>query len=294
MTTFYMLCGLPGSGKSYYAREKAQSNDVIVSSDSIREELYGDASIQENPALIFSTMFQRTRAALWMGRNVFYDATNINSKRRINLLKQLKKDCPGVHYICVIIATPIDVCHERNGERERVVPFHVIDRMLRQFEMPYEGEGWDEILIHYNYASNYDIDYYRDAYTTLVKEYGDQGNTHHTRTLQEHCEECRILARQNIAHPDIVQAAFLHDYGKVWTAIRWEKDEYKELHYPSHANVSCYMALTMGYNAHVAQLIAYHMIPYTDQKCQDTWHSRLGEELWKEIIELHSYDEEAH
>lgn len=294
MTTFYMLCGLPGSGKSYWACEKANPYDVIVSSDSIREELYGDASIQDNPALIFSTMFQRARAALWMNCNVFYDATNINSKRRINLLKQLKNNCPGVHYTCVVIAAPIDVCHERNGERERVVPAHIIDRMLRQFEMPYEGEGWDEILIHYNYAPNYDIDYYRNTYTTLVKEYGDQGNTHHTRTLQEHCEECGILAEQNITHPDIVKAAFLHDYGKVWTAIRWEKDDYKEIHYPNHANVSCYMALTMGYNAHVAQLVAYHMIPYTDQKCQDTWRSRMGEELWKEVVELHSFDEAAH
>ena len=52
--------------------------------------------------------------------------------------------------------------------------------------------------------------------------------------------------------------------------------------------------ITMGYSAHVAQLVAYHMIPYTDQKCQDTWRSRMGEELWKEVVELHRYDEAAH
>lgn len=294
MTTFYMLCGLPGSGKSYWAREKAKPYDVIISSDSIREELYGDASIQEAPSHVLNIMFQRTRAALKTGHTTFYDATNLSSRRRLNLVKSLKKMFPDIHYYCVVMATPIDVCHERNGMRERVVPTHVIDRMLRQFEMPCEGEGWDKILICYNYGEWGDWSYYRNEYTRLVEEYGEQGNSHHTRTLQEHCQECGILAGCGIAHPDIVQAARIHDYGKVWTAIRWEKDDYEELHYPNHANVGAYMALTMGYNAHIAQLVAYHMIPYTEQKCQDTWRSRMGEELWKEVVELHQYDEAAH
>lgn len=294
MTTFYMLCGLPGSGKSCWARKEAKSDDVIISSDSIREELYGDASNQNAPARIFNTMFTRTCAALRGNHTVFYDATNINAKRRINLLKSLKKLFPDIFYCCVIIATPIDICYERNSKRERVVPTYVIDRMLRQFEMPCENEGWDGFIIIHSYDSYRDWKFYREKYALLVEEYGEQGNSHHTRTLQEHCQECGILARRNISHPDIVQAACIHDYGKIWTAIRWEKDDYKELHYPSHANVGAYMVLTMGYDIHVAQLVAYHMIPYTDQKCQDTWRSRMGEELWKEVVELHRYDEAAH
>ena len=294
MTTFYMLCGLPGSGKSYWAREKAKPYDVIVSSDSIREELYGDASIQEDPNRVFNIMFQRTRAALKTGHTIFYDATNINAKRRMNLVKSLKKMFPDIHYYCVVMATPIDVCHKRNSARERVVPAHVIDRMLWQFEMPCEGEGWDRVLIQYDYAPEYDMDYYRRSYARLVEEYGEQGNSHHTLTLREHCRACGDIAMLGLSNADVVRAAYLHDYGKVWTAIRWEKDDYKELHYPNHANVGAYMTLTMGYNAHVAQLVAYHMIPYTDQKCQDTWRSRMGEELWKEVVELHQYDEAAH
>ena len=294
MTTFYMLCGLPGSGKSYWAHKKAKPYDVIVSSDSIREELYGDASVQEDHARIFNIMFQRTSTALETNHTVFYDATNLSSRRRMNLVKSLKKMFPDIHYYCVVMATPIDVCHERNGARERVVPPYVIDRMLRQFEMPCEGEGWNKVLIRYDYVPEYDMDYYRRSYARLVKEYGEQGNSHHSLTLQEHCHACGDIAMLGLSNANIVRAAYIHDYGKVWTAIRWEKDDYRELHYPNHANVSCYMALTMGYNAHVAQLVAYHMIPYTDQKCQDTWRSRMGEKLWKEVVELHQYDEAAH
>ena len=293
-TCFYMVMGLPGSGKTYWAYNKARPYDVVLDSDEIRFEEYGDAECQDDPARIFNIMFQRTRAALRAGRDVYYVATNLSSRHRLNLIKSLKKMFPDIHYYCVVMATPIDVCHERNSMRERVVPAYAIDRMLRQFEMPLEGEGWDKILINYNYAPGYDVGYYRHSYARLVEEYGEQGNSHHTLTLQEHCCACGDIAMLGLSNADIVRAAYLHDYGKVWTAIRWEKDDYKEVHYPNHANVSCYMALTMGYNAHVAQLVAYHMISYTDQKCQDTWRSRMGEELWKEVVELHQYDEAAH
>lgn len=294
MINFYLLCGLPASGKTYWAREKAKPYDTIISSDSIREELYGDPSIQDDPSQVFNIMFQRTRAALKAGRNVFYDATNIKSKYRINLLKSLKRLFPDVFYTCAIMATPIDVCHERNGERERSVPTYVIDRMLRQFEVPYEGEGWDKILVRYNYAPDYDVDYYRRTYANLVEEYGEQDNAHHTLTLQEHCRTCRDIAARKSSDSDIVRAAYLHDYGKVWTAIRWEKDNYKELHYPSHSNVSAYMSLTMGYNIHITQLVGYHMLPYTDRKCQNVWRARLGEKLWEEILQLHLCDKLSH
>lgn len=293
-TRFYLVCGLPGSGKTYWAYNHARSYDVVLDSDEIRAEEYGSADCQDDPARIFNIMFQRTRAALYASRDVYYVATNLSSRRRISLVKSLKKMFPKIHYYCVIMATPIDVCHERNSMRERVVPAYVIDRMLRQFEIPYEGEGWNEILVHYNYEPDRDINYYRDIYDNLVEEYGDQGNSHHTSTLQDHCWECGVLARHNGALSDIMQAAYIHDYGKVWTAIRWEKDNYKEIHYPNHANVGAYLALTMGYNLHIAQLVAYHMLPYTDQNCQNNWRIRIGEKLWKEIVELHKCDLEAH
>ena len=45
--TFTMMVGLPGSGKSTYAKELAErTNAKICSSDAIREELTGDISIQ--------------------------------------------------------------------------------------------------------------------------------------------------------------------------------------------------------------------------------------------------------
>ena len=58
MAKFIMLIGLPGSGKSYIAEKtKAKMKSVlVVSSDEIRKELFGDENDQQNPEKVFETM----------------------------------------------------------------------------------------------------------------------------------------------------------------------------------------------------------------------------------------------
>ena len=56
MTTIEMMVGLPCSGKSSYCQNHP---GVWISSDEIRKELYGDASIQENPDKVFRLMWRR-------------------------------------------------------------------------------------------------------------------------------------------------------------------------------------------------------------------------------------------
>lgn len=54
MNDFYMMIGLPGSGKSTVAKSIASNTTaVIISSDEIRAELFGNAEIQENTGLVF-------------------------------------------------------------------------------------------------------------------------------------------------------------------------------------------------------------------------------------------------
>ena len=63
--TIYTLCGIPGSGKSYYGTKlKDQYNAVYLSSDEIRENIYGNADIQTNPAKVFMMMDSMTFEAL--------------------------------------------------------------------------------------------------------------------------------------------------------------------------------------------------------------------------------------
>ena len=50
-----ILCGIPGSGKTTYAKKYIENNanTIHLSSDAIRKELYGDESVQGNPGEVF-------------------------------------------------------------------------------------------------------------------------------------------------------------------------------------------------------------------------------------------------
>lgn len=295
MVTFYMYCGISGSGKTYKAYEMHGKDTIIIDSDNVREQICPNGAVDQTMnAKVFEFMYKETCKYLTDDISICYVATNISAKRRISLLKNLRKKFKDLKCICYIINTPINTCYERNTTRERHVPDYVIKRQLESFQIPCEEEGWNKIEIIDNYKEDYDAINCMIDIQEQVKNFGNQNNIHHNYTLEKHCLMCGNEAIKKKSNKFIIQAGYIHDYGKILTATRWDKDNYKEVHYPGHASVSGYLALNMGYSLHVAQLVAYHMLPYTDQKCQDTWRARLGENLWKEIIELHRYDEAAH
>lgn len=148
MSIFFMMVGLPYSGKSVYAeglREKFGAE--IHSSDAIRAEILGNVQDQTNNQIVFDTLHKRVISDLSAGKNVIYDATNINYKRRIDLLNRLSKvKCQKV---CIVMATPFHECEERSKHRERVVPHEVLVRTYKNFWIPYWYEGWDVIELVY-------------------------------------------------------------------------------------------------------------------------------------------------
>ena len=145
MAKVYVMCGLPGSGKTTIARQIAADLDaVVISSDNIREELYGDESVQGNPSVVFDTLYSRAHAAIDDNLSVILDATNVKKRDRARVFKEF----PDNEIAAFVINTPVEVCKQRNGERERVVPECVIDRMAKSFEMPTREEGFVKIYQH--------------------------------------------------------------------------------------------------------------------------------------------------
>ena len=141
-----LLCGIPGSGKTTWAKNYISKNPdfVHLSSDAIRAELYGDENIQGNPVEVFTLMQKKAVESLNAGYNVVYDATSMTRKDRAGIISM----CPKfTHIQCNIIWAPIETCIERDTTRERTVGKEVIDRMLKRFQMPYYDEGIDEINI---------------------------------------------------------------------------------------------------------------------------------------------------
>ena len=268
MTKFYMMVGLPASGKSTYAKLLAEEIEgIVVSSDGIREEWYGDENIQGDPSKIFREVGQRCVKSLKEGRSVVMDATNMNAKKRTNFLRQM----PECKKVCIVMAVPFDECLARDEVRSRHVGPAVMEKMRRNFQMPYYNEGWDHIEIYYPK----DCEMVSSEYHYEMEIAFDQKNSHHSLTVGDHEEKARVIAMNKNFGYVVSWAAGFHDCGKIWCQHFKEGDP--EAHYYGHECVSAYQFLTSDaaeavyhFNQRMvveaAALITWHMVCYQFKK----------------------------
>ena len=144
MNILIVLCGLPGSGKSTYAKYITESGHFeCVSTDQIRKDLYGNENIQGDGNQVFTTAFSHLQTYGLANINCVFDATNITPRARRRVVQKCRKYYDLI--ICKYMDTPLDVCLYRNSQRERVVPKEVILRMYNNFTMPSREEGFDYV-----------------------------------------------------------------------------------------------------------------------------------------------------
>lgn len=303
MTKLFMMIGLPASGKSTLAEQIAKSEDAeIVSSDNIRKELYGDENIQGDNNKVFRILQERIINGLKNNKNMIYDATNINYKRRMAFLQKIRK--LKIEKIAIMVATPYEQCLIRNSQRERQVPEEVIKRMYFNFYVPQYFEGWDDIQIKY---TNNHMFFFGDL------EDIEQDNPHHSLTVLEHCKKTEeILQKENrqLSIP-INFAGRLHDIGKLKTKtfVNAKGETTNIAHYYSHEKVSAYdslfyinlrgraeVMLDEEFVLETIKLIQWHMLPWTkmSEKTEQKYKKLLGEKFWNDLMILHKADEEAH
>ncbi len=88
----HFLIGIPASGKSTFAQLLAQTGDYqIISTDAIRQQLYGDEKIQGNWLEIEAEMLKQMQEAIALHRGIIYDATNIKRAWRLDLLEKITR-----------------------------------------------------------------------------------------------------------------------------------------------------------------------------------------------------------
>lgn len=146
MAKFIMMVGLPGSGKSTFAKKLvngASENEMIhLCLDDIYKERWRREQLPDRNAAVYENMAQRAVDALEQGVDVVYDCTGLNRRDRLSILGKLPAD---TEKIALVITTPVAVCKERNNTRECVVPEDVIDHMAKLMSLPAFEDGWDKI-----------------------------------------------------------------------------------------------------------------------------------------------------
>lgn len=283
-----LLVGIPGSGKTTYASKyiNKHCNAAHLSSDLIRKELYGDESIQGNPADVFSLMQKRAVEALNNGNDVIYDATNITRKDRQGIISV----CPKFAKIeAHIIWAPIEECIKRDANRDRTVGKEVIDKMLKRFQAPYVDEGIDNIVVVT--PNDFDsVSYEFRCYSDMCIPHD---NPHHTLDVDKHCKAaCQYAFTNNFAY-DIRFAALWHDVGKPYVKafIDGKGNTYEHAHYYQHQCTSAYLSYGLKeITPYSAWLISTHMDVYLNTK----YYNNLPPFLKKDVDLLHEADLAAH
>ena len=145
MKKLFLLVGLPASGKSTFCESfKNSKNTVILSSDLIRKELFGNEECQKNNQLVFKTLHKRVEEALKNGKDVVYDATSLTKKLRANIVSTFRDDASKI--ICVYFDVSLKECIKRNKKRDKKVPIKIMKNMAKRLEEPEMDEGFDYIV----------------------------------------------------------------------------------------------------------------------------------------------------
>lgn len=320
MVELIVLVGIPASGKTTYAKSLENENTIRLSSDDIREELFGDVGHQGDSTVVFQEMDKRTKVALKSGKSVIYDATNANSRRRIHLIKSVPKD---VVKKCVYFTHPIGKLCERDFWRDKTVGKEVIMKVYKRLSPPMYWEGWSDIKIVSNYKelSHFgkppidldilkNVDSYEDYVDYLshtkfrnVIEY-NQNNLHHTLTLSRHMYKTFTNLQNHVLYghfrPKLILslACLLHDIGKP------DCQDYNGSFYSTfyrHENTSAQGAMWLlhmsGYNddivIEVGTLIQLHMHLMQKDMNLTKFKNKIGENRYKSLQILNMCDTTA-
>lgn len=286
--TLILLVGIPGSGKTTYAKKYIEENynTIHFSSDLIRKELWGNEATQGDNNEVFSIMQKRAIEALDNGYNVIYDATNITRKDRGHIISQ----CPKFAKIEAHVAwAPIETCIERDAARERTVGKDVIDRILKRFQPPFYDEGIDEIKVII--PDGFD----RFEYIKRCSDAMDipHDNPHHTLEIGQHCDKAAEYIEDDDGIVEVYAAALYHDVGKPYTKgfVDAKGNPCETAHYYQHHCVGAWVYYGIGPTCpEVSWLIGNHMEPFFDSK----YYKNLPPYLKNKIDQLHEADLAAH
>ena len=159
MKTLWIMCGVPGSGKTYYAKHKLINGPGwwYVSRDIVRFSLVKeDEEYFSKEKDVFDEYIRQIKKGLNEEGifNVVADATHLNTASRKKLINAIgRKD---IQIIPVVMRTDMMTSMRQNEQREgrAKVPTSVLRRMSAQFEEPaYDGIEYTAIMYVEDYRS---------------------------------------------------------------------------------------------------------------------------------------------
>lgn len=150
MPKCYQLIGVPGSGKSTWARNQEWfENCAYVSTDEFVEEYaksqgktYSEVFNDYMPTAV-NLMADKVIEARKEGKDIIWDQTSTTVKSRERKFRML----PDYEHVAVVFTTPsrIELKRRLDSRPGKEIPEVVVEGMIVSFEKPTEEEGFNEI-----------------------------------------------------------------------------------------------------------------------------------------------------
>jgi alkanesulfonate monooxygenase SsuD/methylene tetrahydromethanopterin reductase-like flavin-dependent oxidoreductase (luciferase family)/predicted kinase len=142
-----VLVGASGSGKSTWAEGRYRAPEV-VSSDELRGIVGSGANDLDASSDAFRLLDLVVAARLGRRLTTVVDTLGFDPPRRLQWLGQARG--AGLPAVVVLFQTALDVCRERNSQRDRPVPVRVLSAQVaraRDVAAELPGEGWDRVVV---------------------------------------------------------------------------------------------------------------------------------------------------
>ncbi len=151
MSVCYQLVGLPGVGKSTWAKTQQEIDGcVIISTDSWIEKVAQESGLTYNDVFQSSMrdavkqMMFSVRLAQREQRDIIWDQTSLTVNSRLKKFNTL----PEYEHIAVVFSEPDEIEYAKRLDRPgKHIPNSVIQSMRSSFEYPSLSEGFTEIWL---------------------------------------------------------------------------------------------------------------------------------------------------
>ena len=150
MSSVFMLIGIPGSGKTTYAKNillKKYPSAVLISSDEVRNN---NPSMEEKD--IWVEIYRLCKENIEKNIDIIYDATNITPNVRHRFDDKLKEYNLKYEKVAYYFITNTNSCYERvikrnTKENERFLPPEVVLSYGAKIIPPSIIEGFSDIFL---------------------------------------------------------------------------------------------------------------------------------------------------
>ena len=137
MARMVLMCGHPGSGKSYYAKDFAKKTGFrYLSIDDMYATFNGDPYSHENKFDVWMTLWRQIHLAELAGQDIIMDTNAPTVDDRNEFLNWF----PNFTHYLVWIDAPMTTCLKNNEQRKRKISAEHMKDMFTFFQPPTMAE----------------------------------------------------------------------------------------------------------------------------------------------------------